>query len=190
VEYFWFDINTLDHRTFRSAFSLLDRERKKRVRRMASTTDKQRTVMGEYLIRDVLSKKMNLNMKDIMIHRDEKEKPFVDNCPVQFSISHTDHYVVCVVDDYPVGIDIEEIKPVEEKFIKRVCDQEELRYIRYGFGGYTQRFWECWTAKEALFKLTGQGSLLSQSRCHLPEGVSLEHFTKENFSVTVARKNI
>ena len=47
-------------------------------------------------------------------------------------------------------------------------------------------FWVCWTAKEALFKLTGKGPLLALSRLQLPEGVALDHIMQNGCAVTAA----
>jgi len=47
-------------------------------------------------------------------------------------------------------------------------------------------FFECWTAKESLFKLTGHGPLLSLSAFALPRGVVLDHILQNGCTVTVA----
>lgn len=59
--------------------------------------------------------------------------------------------------------------------MRRVCSEQEMAYIRSGDDGDCQRFWEIWTAKEALFKLTGKGPLLALSRFSLPAGVTLDY---------------
>ena len=76
--------------------------------------------------------------------------------------------VVCAVDDKPIGIDIEQIRPIDLTVAKRICTDEELLYL---FGHtptdedftYTTdteiltRFFELWTAKEAYGKCMGEG---------------------------------
>ena len=68
-----------------------------------------------------------------------------------------------------------EVVRSQEKFMRRVCSEQEMAYIRPGDDGDCQRFWEIWTAKEALFKLTGKGPLLALSRFSLPAGVTLDY---------------
>ena len=87
-----------------------------------------------------------------------------------------------------LGVDVEVIRGAEEKFMRRACSEAEMAYIHYGDAGCFQRFWECWTAKEALFKLTGKGPLLALSRLALPEGVALDHIMQNGCAVTVAMK--
>ena len=64
--------------------------------------------------------------------------------------------------------------------------EAEMAYIRVGDDGDCARFWEIWTAKESLFKLTGKGPLLALSRLALPEGVVLDHIRERGCALTVA----
>ena len=57
---------------------------------------------------------------------------------------------------------------------------------RSGDDGDCQRFWEIWTAKEALFKLTGKGPLLALSRFSLPAGVTLDYTAQKGCALTIA----
>lgn len=86
---------------------------------------------------------------------------------VYVSVSHSGPWAVCVTADAPVGVDVEVVRSAQEKFMRRVCSEQEMAYIRPGDDGDCQRFWEIWTAKEALFKLTGKGPLLALSRFSL-----------------------
>ena len=61
-----------------------------------------------------------------------------------------------------------------------------MAYIRVGDDGDCARFWETWTAKEALFKLTGKGPLLALSRLAVPAGVVLDHVMQRGCALTVA----
>ena len=106
--------------------------------------------------------------------------------PFYVSVSHSGPYVVVAVGEKVLGVDVEVIRGAEEKFMRRACSEAEMAYIRYGDAGCFQRFWECWTAKEALFKLTGKGPLLALSRLALPEGVALDYIMHNGCAVTVA----
>ncbi len=183
----WFDIRTLDDAAYHAAFSLLDSKRKKAVNNLAAEDDRKRTVVGEMLIRNELGKLMNGAPESFTICRDDENKPYSNDCPYQFSISHSGPFVACVVDSKPIGVDVEVMRGAKEKFIARVCTEAEQKYIRYGDAGCFTRFWECWTAKEALFKLTGKGPLLSLSFLDLPSGVSTVHLIRDNCSITIAQ---
>lgn len=69
------------------------------------------------------------------------------------SISHCGPWVACAVSDTPIGIDIEQIRPIKLGLIDRVCIPEEKNYVQSDPG----RFFEIWTAKEAYFKMLGTG---------------------------------
>lgn len=77
-------------------------------------------------------------------------KPVSDD--IYFNISHSHGYVVFVMDDAPVGIDIEKISHAEQDLIDYVSNDEEKKYIHDD-----QSFYEIWTNKEALVKAVGTG---------------------------------
>ena len=69
-----------------------------------------------------------------------------------FNISHKDRYLVFVMDEIPVGIDIEHIKPVKEGLVNFIASEEEKTYIKDELS-----FYEVWTNKEAITKANGKG---------------------------------
>ena len=83
-------------------------------------------------------------------HLNELGKPISDN--VYFNVSHSHYLVGLVIDNVPVGIDIEKIRPVDKKLSDYVSDELEKNYIHDD-----QSFYEIWTNKEALVKCVGTG---------------------------------
>lgn len=186
MELFWYNIREMDEQAYLQALSLLSAERRRQVADLAMEQDRKRTVAGELLVRRALGGKMGMAPEDVPLQRDEDGKPYVEGAPVQFSVSHSGLYVVCAVDEHSVGVDVEVVRGAEEKFMRRVCSEREMAYVRpYDDGGY-ERFWEVWTAKEALFKLTGKGPLLGLSCFALPKNVALEHLRLHGCTVTAA----
>ena len=82
----------------------------------------------------------------------EYGKPYIEGGP-EFSISHCQHGIAVAVDDKPIGIDIESIRPVKSELIERTMNQAEQDYI----GQDPTRFTELWTRKEAYLKYKGTG---------------------------------
>lgn len=80
----------------------------------------------------------------------EYGKPISDS--VYFNVSHSHCLVGLVIDNVPVGIDIEKIRLVDKKLSDYVSDELEKNYIRDD-----QSFYEIWTNKEALVKCVGTG---------------------------------
>ncbi len=81
-----------------------------------------------------------------------------------WSLSHKPEYVAGVVSDTQIGIDIEQIRPVEPSLINRIMDSDEQLVT----GAISdEMFFRCWTAKEAVLKAVGAGLKgLSQCRIH------------------------
>lgn len=80
----------------------------------------------------------------------EHGKPISEN--KFFNVSHSHGYVVFVLDNAPIGIDIEQIKSFNQSLIDFVSNDEEKKYIHDDTS-----FFEIWTNKEALVKALGTG---------------------------------
>lgn len=186
MELLWYDIRTLDTDTMGHTVGMMDEERRRRVNDIAGEDDRRRTVAGELLARRLLAQRLGCGEGEVPLRWDEMGKPTVDAVGVYVSVSHSGPYAVCAIADVPVGVDVEVVRSADEKFMRRVCSEAEMAYIRVGDDGDCARFWETWTAKEALFKLTGKGPLLALSRLALPAGVTLDYTEKNGCAVTVA----
>lgn len=85
----------------------------------------------------------------------EHGKPFVPDGP-QFSLSHCKKGIAVAVDDRPVGIDIETIRPVESALIARTMNEREQPEIAAAEKPEVA-FTKLWTQKEAFLKYQGTG---------------------------------
>lgn len=186
MELLWYDIRTLDTDTMAHTVGMMDEERRRRVNDIAGEDDRRRTVAGELLARRLLAQRLGCGEGEVPLCWDEMGKPTVDAVGVYVSVSHSGPYAVCAIADVPVGVDVEVVRSADEKFMRRVCSEAEMAYIRVGDDGDCARFWEIWTAKEALFKLTGKGPLLALSRLALPRGVVLDHVMQKGCALTTA----
>ena len=162
-------------------------ERRKRAEAMRDEADRLRTAAGERLAREMLAPRFGCTPAEVPLRWNGDGKPETDG-GWYVSISHSGAYAVCAVDSRPVGVDVETIRAVDDKFLRRVCSESELAYALRG-DEPERRFWELWTAKEAIFKLTGKGPLLKLSKLALPEGVSVWYTLRYGCALTVAWKN-
>ena len=95
---------------------------------------------------------------------DENEKPFLPDRPgVHFNLSHCNRATVCMLGHAPVGIDIQELRPVKEEFSARICSERELERIAAS-PNPQREFTRIWTEKEAISKYTGEG-IFRDVRC-------------------------
>ncbi|MDG3044571.1 hypothetical protein OE903_14005 [Bacillus sp. B6(2022)] len=82
--------------------------------------DARRTLLGEVLIRHIIHEMYALPMEQIIFETEGNGKPVVRQIPsFHFNLSHSGDWVVGAVDDAPVGIDIEEIKPIDLAIAER-----------------------------------------------------------------------
>ncbi len=86
-----------------------------------------------------------------------KGKPFFDNSPVYFSISHTKHHVFCVLSHCPVGIDAEETdRNIRLELSDKILSvTETVRYRQTQ--NKKQALLRLWVLKEAAVKCSGSG---------------------------------
>jgi hypothetical protein len=85
------------------------------------------------------------------IVRDNAGKPsFIGDTGMCFSISHSQSRVLVAVSQAPVGVDVEVHRQVRPDLKKRIFSPQ----MQENFN-----FFEGWTVREAVFKLTGEGGL-------------------------------
>lgn len=90
----------------------------------------------------------------------EKGKPYFENIPLFFSLSHSGEYVLCAASRRELGADIQKIQSTDVlKLAKRFFSESECRTLE-GCESRRERqrlFFGFWTRKEAYGKLTGEG---------------------------------
>lgn len=128
--------------------------------------DKQRSLMGNLIVRQFYAKTLNLNPMKIEFDYNEHEKPSLKNHPkAHFNISHSGDYVVVAFSDCPVGVDIEKNKGNRLKVAKRFFTREELDDLN-AFPEEQKQidyFYTLWTLKESYMKALGNGISMSLS---------------------------
>ena len=160
-------------------------ERRRRADAMRHDADRLRTLSGETLAREMLSAHLGCAPAEAPLQWDENGKPVAPGTGLYVSISHSGAYAVCALDSRPVGVDLETVRAFDPRFMRRVSTEEELRYM--DTGDPLHRFWELWTAKEALFKFTGQGPLIHLSKLTLPQDTAIRYFERYGCAVSVAQ---
>lgn len=168
MKWYKYDIRNLSDVEYDKWYSLMSEEKQRRVDGFRFVDDKKRTVAGEMLARKAIAEWCGVSVEGILFEKHEYGKPFAVGLDVEFNISHSEDMVVCAVNDKPVGIDIEKIRPIDLSIAKRICTERELLYlfghvpIEEDFVGASNheiltRFFEIWTAKEAYGKCIGKG---------------------------------
>lgn len=109
-----------------------------------------------------------------VIRKEYKKPYYAANPSLKFNISHCRSGVAVVLSDREVGVDIESMRRVNRRTVKKCCGREEMLYV---FGKEndisknqyekkendilqdteTKRFLALWTLKESYVKMTGEG---------------------------------
>jgi len=80
----------------------------------------------------------------------ENGKPGFDACPLHFSLAHSKSLAAALISDAPCAVDIEAIRPqIRDKLSARCLSEAEIR------SGCD--FFDVWTKKECMGKLSGKG---------------------------------
>ncbi len=124
--------------------------------------------------------------KELTFHYGAGGKPYLDQFPLFFSLSHSGDYAACGISDFEIGVDIQEYRGLGRmRRVPESCDQEhrnpdcsdevgrvsDLRLAERFFAAEEWRqLWDCmeegrrqalfyrfWTQKESFGKLTGEG---------------------------------
>lgn len=118
----------------------------------------------------------------------EYGKPFIPNA-LHFSISHCRHAIAVAVNEQPIGIDIESVRPLRTALVERTMNQEEQATI-LSATDTSRAFTALWTQKEAVVKAQGTG-IISDLRTVLTDSrdaVALQTFspTNKDYLYTIA----
>ena len=76
---------------------------------------------------------------------------------IHFNMSHCKRTALCVIDDVPIGCDVESVPKDLDMDVCRYCFNEDEITEILGSAYPTLAFTTLWTKKEAFLKLTGDG---------------------------------
>ncbi|MCL5064420.1 MAG: 4'-phosphopantetheinyl transferase superfamily protein [Firmicutes bacterium] len=137
----------------------MGKERQERIRKFRNQEDAIRSLFGELLIRVYAAENWGIAHRECIVLADGHQKPQFVNFPrCQFNVSHSGSWVVAAFDESPIGIDIEQIIPIDLTVANRFFTAEEVKQLENR--PVTQRlayFYRLWTLKESYLKANGKG---------------------------------
>lgn len=134
-------------------------ERQERVLCYVRKEDAIRSLVGILLIQKIISKELGIDSGNLTFSYNEYGKPSVRELPdFHYNLSHSGEWVVCATDNESIGIDIEQIKPIDLETAKNFFSKDEYQYI-YNKPSHERLsvFYEYWTLKESFIKAVGKG---------------------------------
>jgi 4'-phosphopantetheinyl transferase len=90
--------------------------------------------------------------------KDENGKPYLLGRPdFYFNLSHSGMWAVCAVADHPVGVDIQQHRPISTKIARKFSPAEQQRIDSAVGDDKSELMFDLWVQKEAFLKCTGEG---------------------------------
>lgn len=144
---------------------VIDKERIIKANRYIKRNDYLLSIGGSYLI--------NKYTGPLSIKYLDSGKPYKDN--IEFSLSHSNEYVILATSDSPIGIDIEKIKDINPSLIDYSFSESDVKEIKT-----KEQFFSRWVLKESLGKCVGTG--LKGRIKEIPSTKGLFNYMGESFS--------
>ena len=144
---------------FRRILARILPEAAQKALRYVHEADRIRSAAGAFLMHSVAQKALRSagQNEPVRFVRTEYGKPVVENHPeLHLSLSHSGSLIVCACSSDPVGVDVEEIRPVQLTDFDAWLTPEETQAIRSAKDPQTE-FYRVWTRRESFCKLDGRG---------------------------------
>lgn len=143
--------------------ALISPDKAHRLGRFRRDEDFLRGLLGDLLVRYMIARCTGLAPGALVFTAGAFGKPCLETGQpsVEFNLSHSGAWVVCAINSTPVGVDVEQIRPVEPELSRRVFSAtEDLQRHFVDPSGRLDQFFRLWTLKESYIKMTGQGLTL------------------------------
>ncbi len=144
----------------------LSQDECERANRFKFPIHRQRFIAARSLLRAIISFYTDVSPAKIIFSYNDDKKPFLQNVPLMFNLSHSDHMVVYAFTmQYAIGVDIEKIQSeyhegVAERFFSKQ-ENEALHHLPKD--KQASFFYQIWAYKEAIIKAIGKGFSLPLS---------------------------
>lgn len=101
------NINDINKDDLLNFYQYIYNEKNKKIDKLKKETDKLVSILGEYLLAQLLKKYYNIDYKKVKFNYNKNGKPFISNYNIFFNISHSHNFAACIISDNECGIDIE-----------------------------------------------------------------------------------
>ncbi len=140
---------------------ILDPAERQRLYRFHFAPDRERYALAHANLRRILGGYLNQPAKKISFHANRFGKPELagEASSLNFSLSHSQSIaVLAVAHGLPVGVDVEDVRPIEPEVAATHFSASELADLSTLQGdAWLSGFYRCWTRKEAILKAEGVG---------------------------------
>lgn len=167
----------------------LSEDRIKKLEKLKISQKRRQSIAAELLLIRLVKELDPDAPLPLSIDTEVDGRPFLRDHALHFSLSHSGSYAACAVSDGEIGIDLQRVKAVESRLLRRCMSQDEQSYI-LSADDPDAAYTEIWTKKESYAKARGLGLRLpfsSFSVYTLPDGVDFWNRRLDEYSFTVCR---
>ncbi|MFZ4641124.1 MAG: 4'-phosphopantetheinyl transferase family protein [Nodosilinea sp.] len=152
----------------------LSLEEQHRLDRFKSLSSQRNFLVGRGCLRHLLSHRLGRSPASLEFTYGPQGKPLLKPqtgvAAPHFNLSHSGDRLLIVISPYPVGIDVEQIRPLAN--LQGLCQRcltprEQRTLLSLPQSQANQVFFYFWTGKEAYLKATGQGLTLAMTEVEL-----------------------
>ena len=155
IELWYMDIEQMTSVQFDQSLTLLPVEIQQDILRYRFQNDQQRKLLGRIMVSAYFQNQSTFDWANFYIQ--PSGKPAITGS-TNFSISHSGAYVFVGFATDPIGVDVEEQRPVAVEELLHYFHPNEIRYVEEQ-QDKLQAFHTIWTRKEAFLKAKGIGLL-------------------------------
>ncbi|QDQ02383.1 4'-phosphopantetheinyl transferase superfamily protein [Lysinibacillus fusiformis] len=141
-----------------SFLEIVDDELRKKLARYKRKSDFELNLCTHVLLRIVINRFYQYDFNKIAFSKNLYGKPYIEQGNIHFNISHSHEWGVCVIDDTPVGVDIERVTPIDVRSMMNCfSDSEQKAIFQLSITDQLQTFYRIWVLKESYLKKLGVG---------------------------------
>jgi 4'-phosphopantetheinyl transferase len=148
---------TLDKGIYERLLACVSPEKSARIQRFYREEDRVRGLIADILVRRCIIRETGLENQQIEFYTNDYGKPFLKGRDdFQFNLSHSGIWVVGVVDNQPIGIDVETVQPIDLDISANYFSPDEHQDLM-AQGDKFAYFFTLWSLKESYIKIVGKG---------------------------------
>ena len=142
---------------------------------------------GKEIVKKIVGNSLNKKITDNDFAKGKNGKPYLKPHPdFHFNISHSKSAVAVIFSQDAVGIDIEEIRPVNLKVAEHYFTTAEQDYVNQDKNLSYEHFFEIWTKKEAYIKKNS----LKLANLKETKSENIPSFKRDGYIISVCCENI
>ncbi|MEK5164475.1 4'-phosphopantetheinyl transferase superfamily protein [Paenibacillus sp. FSL R5-0527] len=152
-------LNNYNEREWQLYLHLLPAEKQQLIANYVDPVDRQRSLLADLLARHVIADRLNVPIRKVKFQTTKFGKPeLMNDSGVFFNITHSGSWIGVALDHQSVGIDIEQVLPIDLDIAERFFSKSEVADL-LSMPQFHQLdyFYQLWTLKESYLKEEGSG---------------------------------